>query len=107
MPLSRLRLRLGVWFAVAFLAGLFLLDLSLYGYLRIQSYRRLNREVRSQAEALSAAVLQEFHELPDSGLAAAAREAMREWQGPPGAYVVLDSSLERVAERGPADQLEA
>ena len=107
MRLSRLRLRLGVWFAVAFLAGLFLLDLSLYGHLRVQAYHRLNREANARAEALSAAVLQEFPELPDSGLAAAAREAMREWQGPTGAYVVLDSSLAPVAEVGPADWVEA
>lgn len=107
MPLSRLRLRLGVWFAVAFLAGLFLLDLSLYGYLRLQASRRLNREVRARAEALSAAVLQEYLELPDSGLAAAAREALREWQGPTGAYVVLDSALVRVAALGPVDWVEA
>src|SRR6478609_3324175 len=106
MPLSRLRLRLGVWFAVAFLAGLLLLDLSLYGYLRVQADRRFDREVHARAVALTEAVLQEYHELPDLGLAAAAREALREWQGPPGAYVVLDSSGMALAESGPPEVIE-
>ena len=35
MPLSRLRLRMAVWYAVAYLIGLTVLDVSIYFYLTV------------------------------------------------------------------------
>lgn len=102
MPLSRLRLRLGVPFAAAFLVGLLALDLALYGFLRERAERRLTRDLQGRAEALQEAVAQEYRDLPDSGIAAAAREAMHEWTAPPGAYYVYDSTGRILASRGPA-----
>ena len=107
MSLSRLRLRLGAGFAAAYFVGLLALDLSLYGYLRIQSEQRLTRDLQGRGEALIEAVLQEYHDLPNAGLAGAAREAIHEWQAPPGAYSVLDSTGRPYAERGPGPWLTA
>jgi signal transduction histidine kinase len=107
MSLSRLRLRLGAGFAVAYFVGLLALDLALYGYLRVQSEHRLTRDLQGRAEALIDAVLQEYHDLPAAGLDGAAREAIHEWQAPPGAYSVLDSTGRPYAERGPGPWLTA
>lgn len=107
MPLSRLRLRLGAGFAVAYFVGLLALDLSLYGYLRTQADHRLTRDLQARGEALAEAVLQEYHDLPAAGLAGASKEAVHEWQAPPGAYAVLDTAGETVAERGPPSWLAA
>lgn len=102
MPLSRLRLRLGVPFAVAFLVGLLALDLALYGFLHERAERRLTRDLLGRTEALEEAVAQEYRDLPDSGIAAAAREAMHEWTASPGAYFIYDSAGRILASRGPA-----
>lgn len=107
MPLSRLRLRLAIWFAVAFLLGLSLLDLTLYGYLRVEADRRLTRALKSVATELIQAVRLELAETPEAGLAAAAEEAFREWPAPPGAYVVVDSGGGILAEHGPSAWLAA
>jgi signal transduction histidine kinase len=107
MSLSRLRLRLGAGFAVAYFVGLLALDLSLYGYLRVQSEHRLTRDLQGRGEALIDAVMQEYHDLPAAGLDGAAREAIHEWQAPPGAYSVLDSTGKPYAERGPGPWLTA
>lgn len=101
MRLSRLRLRLATWYAVAFFAGLLLLDVALYGLLRAQADRRLTRGLRATAGALQAAVRLELDETPDSGLAFAATETLHEWAAPPGAYLVLDADGQVLAERGP------
>src|SRR5437868_12295190 len=107
MSLSRLRLRLGAGFAVAYFVGLLVLDLALYGYLRVQSEHRLTRDLQGRGDALIEAVLQEYHDLPSAGLDGAAREAIHEWQAPPGAYSVLDSTGRPYAERGPGPWLTA
>lgn len=100
MPASRLRLGIAAWFAVAFLAGLVILDLSLYGYLRYQASHRLTRDLGTLGRSLGRAVVLERAEAPDSGLAWAARETLTEWVAPPGAYLVLDSAGTVLAERG-------
>ena len=102
MPLSRLRLRLGARFAVAYFVGLLVLDLFLYLSLHLQADRRFTHELESRGAALIEAVLQEYNDLPEAGYPAAAREAIHEWQGPPGAYAVLESAGTVIAERGPA-----
>ena len=107
MPLSRLRFRLAVRFAMAFLAGLLLLDILLYSYLWVQSEQRLTRHITSQAQTLAAAVRREYEEAPGDGLALAAREALREWPSREGGYVVLSPEGEPLAEEGPAAWLAA
>jgi signal transduction histidine kinase len=107
MRLSRLRVRLAVWFAVAFLAGLTVLDLSLYLYLRVAASQRLTASLHSTAEALIHAVELELSEAPGEGLLAASREAMREWPVTSGGFAVLDSSQAVLVESGPAAWFQA
>lgn len=107
MALSRLRVRLAVWFAVAFLAGLTVLDLSLYLYLRVAASQRLTAALQDTAADLIHAVELELSEAPSEGLEAAGREALREWPATSGAYVIVDSGGKIVVERGPAGWLAA
>ena len=101
MPLSRLRLRLTLRFAGAYLVGLLALDLALYGYLRERTSHRLTRDLDARAAALIAAVHQELSDAPDATLATDAREVMREWTAPPGAYQILDTTGTPLATRDP------
>ena len=107
MPLSRLRFRLTLRFAGAYLVGLLALDLALYGYLRERAAHRLTRDLDARATALIAAVHQEFADEPDSGLQVDAREVMREWKAPPGAYQILDTLGRPLATRDPDGLLAA
>ena len=107
MPLSRLRFRLALRFALAYLAGLLLLDILLYSYLWVQSEQRLTRHITTQARTLAEAVRREYGEAPDSGLTLAAREALREWPSQDGGYVILSPDGVPLAERGPAAWLAA
>lgn len=107
MPLSRLRLRLTLRFAGAYLIGLLALDLALYGYLRERTDHRLSRDLEARATALIAAVDQELADEPDSSLQADAREVMREWKAPPGAYQIADTLGRPLATRDPAGWLAA
>ena len=45
MPLSRIRLRLAGWFALAFVVGLLALSLTLFLYMRRQNEARFNRQL--------------------------------------------------------------
>ena len=101
MPLSRLRLRLTLRFAGAYLVGLLALDLALYGFLHEQAERRLVRGLTARATSLIAAVDQEFVDEPRTDLTAHAREVMREWKAPPGAYQILDTLGRVLATRDP------
>jgi len=101
MPLSRLRLRLTLRFAGAYLVGLLALDLALYGFLHEQTERRQTRGLTARATSLIAAVDQEFVDEPATDLAGHAREVMREWKAPPGAYQILDTLGSPLATRDP------
>lgn len=107
MAPSRLRLRIAVWFALAYLLGLAALNLSLYVSLRLRADRRLTQQMETLAVALQQAVLLELSETPDSGLVGASREALREWAAPPGGYRVVDAQGRKLAERGPPAWLAA
>ena len=80
MPLSRVRVRLAAWFALAFLAGLAVLDLSLYWYLRSQADQRLTRDLASVAAQVIVACRREYAEAPEDGMGKAAENALAEWQ---------------------------
>ena len=104
MPLSRLRLRLSAWFALAFVAGLTALSLTLYAYLRHQSSLRLTRSLRTSSLELADAVRFELREAPADGLAHAVREALVEWPAHQGTFAVYDANGVRVGQRGPATE---
>jgi signal transduction histidine kinase len=78
MPLSRLRLRLAGWFALAFLAGLLLLSVTLFLYAHHQSERRFTEDLATEARELAAAIRTEQAETPKAGLEAAIAEALDE-----------------------------
>src|SRR5258706_10932172 len=99
MSLSRLRLRLAAWFALAFVVGLTVLNLTLYAYLRHQSGQRLTRSLRNGAVDLVHAIQFEYGEDPAAGLAAAAKEALAEWVHP-GVFVVYTEHGDRLISWG-------
>ncbi len=102
MPLSRLRLRLSAWFALAFVAGLTALSLTLYAYLRHQSSLRLTRSLRTSSVELADAVRFELREAPSAGLVHAVREALVEWPPHQGAFAIYGPDGVRLGERGRA-----
>ncbi len=100
MPLSRLRLRLAAWFALAFIGGLVVLTGALNFYMSRESDRGLTRELRRRGDDLSGFVAVEYQEHPELGLTAAAREALAESPEGPETFVVYSASGARLAERG-------
>lgn len=107
MPLSRLRLRLAGSFALAFLAGLLLLSLSLFAYARRQSDTRLTRELATEAQELVAAIQIEYQVAPDSGLAGAVDAALEEWPPRPEAFGIYALDGRRLARTGPGSLADA
>jgi signal transduction histidine kinase len=101
MPLSRLRLRLAGWFALAFLAGLLLLSVSLFLYAHHQSDRRFTLDLANQARDLAAAVRVEESETPKLGLDGAIREALDELPNRTEAFGVYGLDGHRIGTGGP------
>jgi signal transduction histidine kinase len=101
MPLSRLRLRLAGWFALAFLAGLLLLSVTLFLYAHHQSDRRFTEELATQARDLAAAVRVEQSETPMAGLEAAVGEALDELPSRSEAFGVYATDGRRMGTGGP------
>ncbi len=102
MPLSRLRLQLATWFALAFLIGLGVLDLSLLWSVRRAADHRLTRDLAGTATQLLTATGREYVELGDSGATAVAQATLGEWPAGPEAVAVYDSAGRRLALAGPA-----
>lgn len=105
MPLSRLRLHLAAWFALAFVAGLTVLNLALYAYLHHQSSQRLTRSLQEGAQELAEATQFEYREEAAGSLRRAAEEAFAEWPPRPGAFVLYDEHGRWLAARGDSTQL--
>jgi signal transduction histidine kinase len=101
MPLSRIRLRLAGWFALAFVVGLLALSLTLFLYMRRQNEARFNRQLTLTAGELLSAIRSEYAEAPDSGAAAAAAAALEEWPDHPEAFAVYDARGRRLGLTGP------
>jgi signal transduction histidine kinase len=101
MPLSRIRLRLAGWFALAFVVGLLGLSLTLFLYMRRQNQARFNRQLSLTADELRNAVRAEYAEAPDSGIAAASAAALEEWPDHPEAFAVYDAAGHRLGQTGP------
>jgi signal transduction histidine kinase len=100
VPLSRLRLRLSAWFALAFVVGLSALCTALYAHLRYQSSLRLTRALLTSATELAEAIRFERRENPSPGLGPAVREALAEWPPHQGAFVVYGPDGLRIGEHG-------
>jgi len=100
MQFSRLRLRLAGSFALAFVAGLTVLNTALFFYLRHQIDQRLTSHVRGLAADVVDAVQREYADVPPRPLADAARSALEEWPPGPEAIVVYDLDGRSVAQRG-------
>ena len=105
MPLSRLRLRLSAWFALAFVAGLTALSLTLYAYLRHLSSLRLTQSLRTSAVELVDAIRFELREDSSGGLSHAVRAALVEWPPHQGAFAVYGADGVRLGERGGAAEV--
>ena len=100
MHLSRLRVRLAGSFALAFVAGLILLNTALFFYLRHQMDRRLTSYAHELAADVVDAVRREYADVPPRPLAAAAASALEEWPPGPEAIVVYADDGRPVAQRG-------
>jgi signal transduction histidine kinase len=102
MPLSRIRLRLAGWFALAFVLGLLGLSLTLFLYMRRQSEARFNRQLSLTAGELLNAIRAEYAEAPKTGVAGATAAALQEWPDHPEALAVYDAAGRRLGLTGPA-----
>lgn len=100
MHLSRLRVRLAGWFALAFLAGLLLLSVTLFLYAHHQSTRRFTEDLASQARELAKVVRVEEAESPKLGLDAAIGEALDEVSSRSEAFGVYATDGRRIGTGG-------
>jgi len=100
MHFSRLRLRLAGSFALAFLAGLTVLNTALFFFLRHQVDQQLTSHVRGLAADVVDAVQREYADVPPRPFAHAARSALEEWPPGPEGIVVYDDGGNPVAQRG-------
>jgi len=100
MHFSRLRLRLAGSFALAFLAGLTVLNAALFFFLRHQVDQRLTGHVRGLAADVVDAVQREYADVPLRPFAHAATSALEEWPPGPEGIVVYDAGGSPVAQRG-------
>lgn len=101
MAISRLRLRITLWFALAFVVGVLALELVAYGVVRHQADTRLTQRLETEARGLLTAV---HRELADSGrgnLIKAVKEALAEWPGDEVALAVFGPNQRRLGELGP------
>jgi signal transduction histidine kinase len=90
MPLSRLRLRLAGGFALAFALGLGLLAAGVLGYLWRESSSRLDARLLAVTDGVARAVARELNDAPDSSLAYAANEVVKEWPANDDAFGIVD-----------------
>lgn len=108
MAISRVRLRLTAWSALAFLAGLAVLDGSLVWYLGRQGDRRLTDHMRRAAVGLAGAVEREWKEVDTyRQLSSAVRDALDEWPPSSLSFVVLDSVGAPIGRRGDGTVIQA
>jgi signal transduction histidine kinase len=89
VPLSRLRLRLAAGFAVAFALGLGVLAAGALGYLWRESTRRLDARLAAVADGVARNLARQLNETPDSSLAFAANEVVKEWPANDDAFGIV------------------
>ena len=107
MPLSRLRLRLAAWFALAFLVGLTALDTTLYLYLGRQNDHRLTRSLQRTSAEAAQAVQIEYADDPGGGLPGAVQHALVEWPSRPEAVAIYAADGGRIGSAGESVLLSA
>jgi signal transduction histidine kinase len=107
VALSRLGLRLTGSFALAFLAGLTLLNATSFLVLRHESAQRLTRRTLIVAQDVIAAIQREAAESPAEGIAGAAHAALEEWPAGPEAIAIYDDAGRRIAATGDSALLRA
>src|ERR1019366_57753 len=90
MALSRLRLRLAAGFAIAFVLGLGVLAGGVLGFLWRESTRRLETRLAAVAEGVATGLARELNGTPDSSLAFAANEVVKEWPVNDDAFAIVD-----------------
>ena len=90
MALSRLRLRLTAGFALAFALGLGFLAAGALGYLWREASRRLEERLGQVADGVVRAVQREVSDTPNSSLAKAANEVVKEWPANEDAFGIID-----------------
>jgi signal transduction histidine kinase len=100
MPVSRLRIRLAVWYGTALLIGLTLLDSALYLYLRRRSNTRFTADLTRAAGELATAIDLEAGESARDRLAELASEVLGEWTRGDLTYLVLDGWGRELARGG-------
>src|SRR5690242_9056740 len=100
MTISRLRLELAAWFAVAVLVAVSAVDVGLTAYLRRQASERFTGELKDVAAGLLLAVRQE--EKSGADPVAATTDALSEWPATPDAFVVYAADGSQLGSRGDA-----
>ncbi|HEY2824935.1 MAG TPA: histidine kinase dimerization/phospho-acceptor domain-containing protein [Gemmatimonadales bacterium] len=98
MPISRLRLELAAWFAVAVLVAVSAVDVGLTGYLQRQAGARFDHELSDAAAGLLVAVRQEEH--TGATPLGAATDALSEWPASLDAFVVYTAGGSIIGSRG-------
>ncbi len=100
MPVSRLRIRLAIWYGTALLIGLTLLDSALYLFLRQRADIRFTADLTRAAVELATAVDLEASESARDKLAELASEVLGEWPRSDLTYLVLDGRGRELARGG-------
>ncbi|MFI5232252.1 MAG: HAMP domain-containing protein [Gemmatimonadales bacterium] len=106
MALSQLRLRLAAGFAFAFLVALAILATIALGYIWNESTRRLDKHLDASADGVAAAMGRVLGETPDTSLAHAANEVVREWPPTGDMFAIVDDTGAMVAGVGPRDVID-
>jgi len=100
MVVSRLRIRMAIWFGTALLFSLTLLDSALYLYLRHNADAAFTSGLRQAAAEVAGAIQMEIDEGASVPLPVVASEVLDEWPRSDLAYAVIDDARGRVAWRG-------
>lgn len=100
MPISRLRLRLAVWFGAAFLLGLVVLDLGFLVYSHRKAEFKLIREAGAAARNLGEALREEHAARPELPADSVVSEVLGEWPAGPDVIAIYDGAGRRLGDRG-------
>ncbi|MFQ5705592.1 MAG: efflux RND transporter permease subunit [Gemmatimonadales bacterium] len=97
--ISRTRLRLALWFAMAVLIAVSIFDVSLYLYLRADAEHQFTADLTKAASGIVVAVRRE-HEEMQSTLADAAADALEEWPASATVFSIYSTADTAIANRG-------
>lgn len=107
MSLSRIRLRLGVGFSLAFAVGLAMLAAISLGYLWRESHRRLDERLDALRNDVSTNFALEWKAAPDPEAAEVASEVVGEWPRNGGSFVILDEAQTILAHNDSTPRVQA